>query len=59
MKIIWVIKEVSVKGYYRKGGTWVRPHIRILKVKPKNIKFKVEKYIYNNPDQLKFPFPES
>jgi|TARA_B100000287_G_scaffold283704_1_gene267335 hypothetical protein len=56
MNILWVIKEVKVKGYYRKNGVWVGPHIRTLKVKPKTTKIKLTKTIYNNPDQLELPF---
>jgi hypothetical protein len=59
MKIVWVIKEVSVKGYYRKNGSWVNPHVRTLKLKPKNIDVRISKKVYDNPEQLELPFPES
>jgi hypothetical protein len=59
MKIIWVIKEISVKGYYRKDGSWVCPHKRTLKLKPKDVKIKINKKVYDNPEQLELPFPES
>ena len=58
MTVILIIKEVKVKGYYRKSGSWVTPHIRTIKVKPKNITSYTTFYKkkYNNPHQLEFNF---
>ena len=59
MKIIFIVKEIKVRGYYRKSGVWVSPHIRIIKVKPTkdNIKIRFSNKSYDNPNQLKFNFP--
>lgn len=58
MKVVLIVKEIKVKGYYRKNGSWVSPHIRILRVTPKNQNvtnvYPTKKY--NNPHQLEFNF---
>jgi len=57
MTIIYIVKEVKVKGYYRKNGSWVSPHIRTLKIKPKLTKVTINKKVYKNENQLVLPFP--
>ena len=57
MTIIYIVKEVNVKGYYRKNGSWVSPHIRTLKIKPKLTKVTINKKVYKNENQLVLPFP--
>lgn len=59
MTIIYILKEVKVKGYYRKNGSWVNSHIRTLKVKPKIKKIRVSNKVYENEKQLTLPFPEN
>ena len=58
MKVILIVKEIKVRGHRRKNGSWVTPHIRIIKVKPKNKNNYITLYKkkYNNPDQLEFNF---
>ena len=56
MKVVLIVKEIKVKGYHRKNGVWVGPHIRTIKVKPQEINIKLSKIKYENPNQLEFPF---
>lgn len=50
-------KEIFVKGHYRKGGVFVGPHIRKIKIKgPKNLKGTIKSYSSIDPDQLTFNF---
>jgi|TARA_R110002012_G_scaffold289579_1_gene482710 uncharacterized Zn ribbon protein len=60
MKVVLIVKEIKVKGYYRKNGTWVGPHVRKIQITPKDNK-SISTYYrknYTNPDQLKFDFIE-
>ena len=56
MKVVLIVKEIKVKGYHRKNGVWVGPHIRTIKVKPQEINIKLSKIKYENPNQLELPF---
>ena len=56
MKVVLIVKEIKVKCYRRKNGVWVGPHIRTIKVKPKEFNIKLSKVRYENPDQLELPF---
>tara|TARA_B100000902_G_scaffold294699_1_gene281419 strand:+ start:2851 stop:3021 length:171 start_codon:yes stop_codon:yes gene_type:complete len=52
-----VYKEIFVKGHYRKGGIFVGPHIRKIKIKgPKNLKGVIKSYNSIDPNQLTFNF---
>ena len=50
-------KEVFVKGYYRKNGVFVSPHIRKIKIRgPKHMRGTIKSYNTTNPNQLAFNF---
>jgi|TARA_R110002020_G_scaffold111841_1_gene257838 hypothetical protein len=48
-------REIYIKGYRRKDGTWVSPHTRIIKI-GKGIGTTLSSYRGVNPDQLCFDF---
>jgi|TARA_R110002020_G_C16291345_1_gene772470 hypothetical protein len=49
-------KQVAVKGYFRKDGTWVGEHTRRIKATNKIIVSTPKKSKNNNPNQLRFNF---
>ena len=44
-----IYKEIFIKGYYRKNGQFISPHIRKIKISNKFSKTKVVKS-YQSPD---------
>tara|TARA_R110002020_G_scaffold24429_1_gene80509 strand:+ start:240 stop:419 length:180 start_codon:yes stop_codon:yes gene_type:complete len=52
-----VYKEVFIKGYYRKSGIFVSPHIRKIKIKGyKGSKRILKSYMSVDKNQLCFDF---
>ena len=49
-------KKIKIKGYRRKDGTWVSPHYRTIKIKFKIKPVKIDKTVYDDPDQLTLNF---
>jgi len=52
--IVNMVKEVQVKGYYRKNGSYVSSHIRKIKTQPQKFKpTTTTSQKYKNKNQLK------
>ena len=49
-------KQIEVKGYFRKDGTWVGKHTRRIKVSTKRNVSLPRKNKNSNPNQLRFNF---
>ena len=49
-------REIYIKGYRRKDGTWVNPHTRTIKLTNFKHKYTLTSYVGVNTDQLCFDF---
>jgi|2_EtaG_2_1085320.scaffolds.fasta_scaffold01930_12 hypothetical protein len=49
-------KQIEVKGYFRKDGTWVSKHTRRIKVSIKRNTTPSRRSTNKNPNQLRFNF---